>query len=100
MTVVGMMAYPSFLAIGNQIVIGVNEIADYVLITNSGNRRVKILGVAPGMTYGKAQNKILSSGFQKSRYSNIFYWGNAATLTLNLKNGRVTGWRYVSAPTS
>ena len=104
MTVVPMMAYPSFYAFGNQIAIGVNEYAEYgenyVLITNSGNRRVKILGVAPGMTYGKAQNKILSSGFQKSRYSNIFYWGNAATLTLNLKNGRVTGWRYVSAPTS
>ncbi len=97
--------YRTFYATGKKLVIGINEDPkvgeNYFYLKNSGNKKVKLFGMAIGMKYSKVVKMLKKRYFfVNTRYKNILYAGNAATIELKLKNGKVKGYEYYVAPTS
>ena len=97
--------YPSFYAAGNKMIIGVNYNAKYsknqkyVYICNRGNYGVGIGGMQLGMTLSKATAILNKNGLRSFNNPTVFWWGNAASITLTIKNNIVTGFTYACAPT-
>ena len=97
--------YPSFYAAGNTMIIGVNYNAKYsknqkyVYICNRGNYGVGIGGMQLGMTLSKATAILNKNGLRSFNNPTVFWWGNAASITLTIKNNIVTGFTYACAPT-
>lgn len=97
--------YPAFYAAGNHMIIGVNYNAkysrneNYVFVRNTGNNGVSILGVRRGMSAAEAGSILRQNGLYSYRIPNEYYWGNAGTLTLDVKEGIVRGYTYRCAPT-
>ena len=98
--------YPAFYAAGNNMILGVNYNArysrnqNYVYIDNRGNYGVGIAGMHLGMSLSEAGSALSSSGLRSFGNPTIYWWGNAARITLTVKNDIVTGFTYICAPTS
>lgn len=98
--------YPAFYAAGNNMILGVNYNArysrnqNYVYIDNRGNYGVGIAGMQLGMTLSEAGSALSNSGLRSFGNPTIYWWGNAARITLTVKNDIVTGFTYICAPTS
>ena len=86
-------------------IIGVNYNAKYsknqkyVYICNRGNYGVGIGGRQLGMTLSKATAILNKNGLRSFNNPTVFWWGNAASITLTIKNNIVTGFTYACAPT-
>lgn len=97
-------SYPDYYVSGKKIVIGVNENAcvehktNYLYISNSGNKKVKLLGVRIGMTAAQAKKKLIKEGLT-SKNKKIYYWGDAGMVKLTIKKNKVTGYKFFCAPT-
>lgn len=98
-------AYPDYYASGKKMKIGVNKEAsagnntNYLYISNSGNKRVKLLGVQVGMSAKKAKKKLIKAGLYPES-KRVYYWGDAAVVILKIKRNKVVGYKYICAPTS
>ncbi len=98
-------AYPAYYASGKKMKIGVNKDAsaenntNYLYISNSGNKRVKLLGVKIGMSAKKAKKKLIKAGLYPEN-RRVYYWGDAAVVILKIKKNKVVGYKYICAPTS
>ncbi len=96
--------YQTFYASGNHMTIGVNRNAryprHYYIISNTGNKNVSFLGMTIGMKYSKAVKNLQANSHLSKYKKTIFYGGDAATLYLSLKNGKISGWKFICAPTS
>jgi len=52
-----------------------------------------------GMTLSKATAILNKNGLRSFNNPTVFWWGNAASITLTIKNNIVTGFTYACAPT-
>ncbi len=97
-------SYKTFYVSGNHMAIGINRNAnypeDYFMISNTGNKNVVLYGMKIGMKYFKAAKELQSNSNFRKYKKTVFFAGNAATIYLSLKNGKISGWKYVCAPTS
>ena len=87
-------SYPTYFASGNKMTIGVKKAWSKVLIRNTGNKNVSILGVKIGMKKAAAVKK-LTANYYRSYGGNNYWKGDAARIKLITKNGKVSRWEYL-----
>lgn len=99
--------YPDLYYTGKKMTIGLNLNAEYgtkaknyIYIKNTGNKKVKYYGVQIGDSKSAVAAKMKNAGMRTYNNGKVYWWGNAAYVKLTYKNGKVSAYTYVCAPTS
>ena len=99
--------YPTLYYTGNHMIIGINSKAvcgskkpNYIYIENKGNKKVSYYGISIGESKSKVLKKLTRMYYRSYDGGKTYSNCNASSLQISFKNGKLSGFKFIVAPTS